>query len=187
MNEFAREWGFFETPFHIEHTVEKVREFTESIGKDGKWMGEPIEGFVVRCYVKDGLASGDRDAPPYPPGASFFFKVKYDEPYMTYRDWREITKMVLGDRSPPKSKLRRPESTLYLEWVREEIERRPRVGVERSHGRALCPFIPPDPPDVVVGDHRARPLVAVVNLRGGHNEAVAGQPLARPFDRTGGG
>lgn len=123
VNEFAREWGLFETPFHVEQTVEKVRAFTDSVGQDGKWKGEPIEGFVVRCYVKDGMTSGDRDAPPYPPGSSFFFKVKYDEPYMMYRDWREITKVVLGGRAPPQSKLRRAESRLYLDWVKEEIKR----------------------------------------------------------------
>ena len=66
---------------------------------------------------------------PYPAGSSFFFKVKYDEPYMMYRDWREITKTLLGAKVPirdvsiPKSKLRRPESKVYLNWVRDEILR----------------------------------------------------------------
>lgn len=123
VNAFAREWGFLETPYHTEETVEKVRELTDAVGKSGKWKGEPIEGFVVRCYVKDGISPTEANAPPYPAGSSFFFKIKYDEPYMMYRDWREITRVVLNGKPVAQSKLRRVESRVYLEWVSKAIER----------------------------------------------------------------
>jgi tRNA ligase len=117
---FARQWGFIPTAYTTLDTVARVREFTQEISKTGKWNGQPIEGFVVRTHIADtpsspgtpsevlnvpgetGGGSGgrrarqDRDAPPYPPRSSFFFKVKFDEPYMMYRDWREITKSILA-------------------------------------------------------------------------------------------
>ena len=64
---------------------------------------------------------------PYAPGASFFFKVKFDEPYLMYRDWREATKTLLA-KGPAagnvaKAKLRRAETRLYVDWVCAEIKR----------------------------------------------------------------
>jgi tRNA ligase len=47
---------------------------------------------------------------------------------MMYRDWREVTKMLLSTKGPlhsakiPKSKLKRPETKLYMKWVTEEIK-----------------------------------------------------------------
>ncbi|KAF8588174.1 hypothetical protein K439DRAFT_1613751 [Ramaria rubella] len=148
---FAREWGFIPTLYTSLNTVAQVREFTQDVGRTGKWNGQPIEGFVVRTRIADtpsapinvsdvlnvaGEKTGgrgrrardDRDAPPYPPGSSFFFKVKFDEPYMMYRDWREVTKSLLTAKAGAqprisKAKLNRPETRLYKEWVEGEIKR----------------------------------------------------------------
>ena len=103
--EFAREWGFIEMPYLTLGSVKEVREFTEECSKTGSWKGEAIEGFVVRTRVRAGASqnetSGDarKSAPPYPAGSGLFFKVKFDEPYMMYRDFREITKVLLGSKS----------------------------------------------------------------------------------------
>lgn len=94
----------------------------------------------MRCHVVDSLSAKAMDVPPYPPGSSFFFKVKYDEPYMMYRDWREITKVLLSkqlDANIPKSKLRRPESLLYLNWVREEIRKNPAQFKDYTKGHGI--------------------------------------------------
>lgn len=126
---FAREWGFIETAWHTVESVADVKAFSKEVAKTGKWNGQAIEGFVVRCHVAQETGEDKRSAPPYPPGSSFFFKVKYDEPYMMYRDWREITKMLLSakgsleDVKIPKSKLRRPETKTYIDWVKGEIKR----------------------------------------------------------------
>jgi tRNA ligase len=119
---FAAEWGFIKTKSVELGSIKEVREFAAEAGKKGEWEDEPVEGFVVRGRVGGVLAEGGeegraegkapRNAPPYPPGASFFFKIKFDEPYMMYRDWREVTKMLLGMRKkgastptpPPKNK-----------------------------------------------------------------------------------
>ena len=110
-------------------SIQEVKRFTAEVAETGKWEGEAIEGFVVRTQVTEPPAGGDHPVPPYPPGSSFFFKVKFDEPYMMYRDWREVTKILLGTKGPlsgarlPKAKLKRPETKLYAKWVTEEIGR----------------------------------------------------------------
>ncbi|TCD71017.1 hypothetical protein EIP91_000515 [Steccherinum ochraceum] len=127
---FAREWGFIPTKSTVLPSIAEVKSFTEEIGKSGEWNGEALEGFVVRTHVSaqpptKGSASADQS--PYAPGSSFFFKVKFDEPYMMYRDWREVTKILLSKgavmANVPKSKLRRKETKVYAEWVIREIQR----------------------------------------------------------------
>lgn len=88
-----------------------------------------IEGFVVRSTVRDTGSSHADSKPPYPPGTPFFFKVKFDEPYLLYRTWREVTRAMLpliknpgGDeeekiRKRVKSKTKRPEVAVYVNWV----------------------------------------------------------------------
>lgn len=133
---FAKEWGFIETPVITLQTPEEVRDFTDNVGKTGIWNGQAVEGFVVRTKVAhiDSLRvpkSRDSTSPPYPPGSDYFFKIKFDEPYMTYRDWREITRAILVARNKkiaprvPSSKLRRQESFAYKDWVQKDIERDP--------------------------------------------------------------
>ena len=101
------------------------------VGETGVWEGEALEGFVVRTVVAGRPADGNRSASlsPYESGSSFFFKIKFDEPYMMYRDWREVTKILLGTKGPlsgarlPKSKLKRPETIQYVKWIKGEIGR----------------------------------------------------------------
>ncbi|KAI0747221.1 RNA ligase-domain-containing protein [Daedaleopsis nitida] len=126
---FAKEWGFIVTVSTVLHTIPEVKSFTEEVGRSGSWNGEALEGFVVRTHVTDPPTKGGKpaSASPYPVGSSFFFKVKFDEPYLMYRDWREVTKTLLS-KGPnvgnvPKGKLRRPETKLYVQWVCDEIKR----------------------------------------------------------------
>ncbi|KAI0303896.1 RNA ligase-domain-containing protein [Russula brevipes] len=135
VDKFAREWGFIVTVSHELSSVTEVQAFTEEIGRSGKWNGEALEGFVVRTTVRRPPTNGKNahaDASPYPPGSSFFFKIKFDEPYMMYRDWREITKSLLlrGESAKlPKAKMKRPETKTYVEWVKK------RSSVIRSSSR----------------------------------------------------
>ncbi|KAF8257890.1 RNA ligase-domain-containing protein [Lactarius quietus] len=136
LDAFAREWGFIPTPSFELPSVHEVRTFTDEVGRSGTWNGEALEGFVVRTTVR----SSTSDAPPpYVDGSSFFFKVKFDEPYMMYRDWREITKAILsrGDGAKlPKSKMARAETKVYVKWVREDIKEHPELfeGYTKGHG-----------------------------------------------------
>ncbi|KAF8320353.1 hypothetical protein DL93DRAFT_2073938 [Clavulina sp. PMI_390] len=86
--------------------------------------------------------------PPYPAGSDYFFKIKFDEPYLMYRAWREITKVILtakskkppvsgSDISIPKSRVARPESRLYRNWVEKEIDARPEDFAEYAKGKGI--------------------------------------------------
>ncbi|KAJ6595037.1 RNA ligase [Mycena vulgaris] len=148
---FAAEWGFIPTESTELPTLADVRAFTDDVGRTGAWNGVPVEGFVVRTRVAPPLPNATpRAAPPYPPGATLFFKVKFDEPYMMYRDWREVTKALLNMRSRtgasgdamkvqklPKTKMRRPETKAYAHWVIEEIRRHPVAFAEYSDNKGI--------------------------------------------------
>jgi tRNA ligase len=141
VDEFAREWGFIVTASFELPSISKVKAFTEEVGRSGKWNNEALEGFVVRTTVSLPPTKGSTpaDASPYSPGSSFFFKVKFDEPYMMYRDWREITKSILskGESAKlPKNKMARPETKTYVAWVKGEIKRNPSLfeGYTKGHG-----------------------------------------------------
>lgn len=140
---FAREWGFIVTLSTVLHSVPEVKAFTEEVGRTGSWNGEALEGFVVRTHVTTPPTKGDKpsSASPYSHGSSFFFKVKFDEPYLMYRDWREVTKMLLS-KGPapgnlPKNKLRRPETKLYVDWVCNEIKRDKEQFNDFTKGRGI--------------------------------------------------
>lgn len=141
VDSFAEEWGFIKTRTHIVNSIEEVREFTSHIGEVGEWEGEAVEGFVVRTHVtkRNKTAKGHF---PYTSGSSFFFKIKFDEPYMMYRDWREMTKKLLSPKSTlqasslPKGKMKRKETQVYVNWVIEEIrkDRKQFDGYTKGHG-----------------------------------------------------
>lgn len=107
-------------------------DLTHACAETGEWNGEAVEGFVVRTRIIEPPTSrkgkGKNIAiSPYNVGSSFFFKVRYVEPYKMYRDWREITESLLSTKNPmtpsvlPKSKMGRAETKLYVKWVIEEI------------------------------------------------------------------
>ncbi|KAF9226083.1 hypothetical protein BS17DRAFT_776626 [Gyrodon lividus] len=142
---FAEEWGFLKTETKTLDTIQEVKAFTDEIAKTGKWNGDALEGFVVRTHIidpKPGSASLDK-RPPYSTGSSFFFKVKFDEPYMMYRDWREVTKALLStkgslnDAKLPKSKMKRKETQIYLKWVKNEIQTNRDAFKGYAHGKGI--------------------------------------------------
>lgn len=51
----------------------------------------------MRAHIVEPLSGEDtRSATPYAPGSTFFFELKFSEPYMVYRDWREMAKKLLS-------------------------------------------------------------------------------------------
>ena len=76
--------------------IQDWREEAAEVGKTGSLHGEPIEGFVVRTTMPQTYAS-DAPRPPYAPGQVWFYKIKFDEPYLMYRDWRELTRTMLKE------------------------------------------------------------------------------------------
>lgn len=121
VSSFAKDWGFIPTSYTIFPSVLAVKTYCETVQatggveeKDGSIT--PVEGFVVRGSKKGGA-----------PGEPFFWKVKYDDPYLMYREWRELTRKLLSaypdlDGVNP-NKLRNEQSRLYLWWVKREMEK----------------------------------------------------------------
>ncbi|KAF8893696.1 RNA ligase-domain-containing protein [Gymnopilus junonius] len=141
VDEFAEQWGFIKTPSKVVNSVKEVKDFTTACAENGEWNGESVEGFVVRTHVTEPPTATDKgkgkagsqgsSRSPYEAGSSFFFKVKFDEPYMMYRDWREVTKTLLSKGlSPsnlPRSKMKRAETKLdiaarekFLAWMKSK-------------------------------------------------------------------
>lgn len=104
-----------------------------------------IEGFVARSTVKD--APKAVSSPPYLPGAPFFFKIKFEEPYLLYRQFRETTRALLPlltKLSPEKeadlwkkirSRTRRPEVGVYAEWCGRKMKQAP--GLFKNYERGV--------------------------------------------------
>ena len=119
----------------------------------GIWNREAIEGFVVRTHLVDYpswlVDYPSWDATPYKPGSTHFFKVKFDEPYMMYRDWREITKKLLSTKGPidhvstPKNKMKRSETKVYvrcLDWLASEEGKEGIKTVEEGETKGVKTF-----------------------------------------------
>lgn len=81
----------------------------------------PIEGFVVR-----GKKVGGEE------GEAFFWKVKYDEPYLMYREWREVTRKILDHARNEKARIAH-----YIEKGQKNQE--PGTGLDRPEATVL-PF-----------------------------------------------
>ncbi|WFD32720.1 RNA ligase (ATP) [Malassezia sp. CBS 17886] len=99
--EFAARWGFFPVHFVQFSSLAEVDKFAAQVAETGSLHGEPIEGFVVRTQVpKRPLAAAPGVVPPpYRAGQTWFYKIKFDEPYLMYRDWRELTRTMLRDKA----------------------------------------------------------------------------------------
>jgi tRNA ligase len=124
------------------NSIAEVESFTDKIAETGKWNGEAVEGFVVRTHVMEPVDQSS-GASPYPAGSTLFFKVKFDEPYMMYRDWREITKMLLSSKGPlnqsrvSATRMKRPETRLYVKWVIKEIQTDRKPFEEYTKGKGI--------------------------------------------------
>ncbi|GAA5824856.1 hypothetical protein JCM11251_005368 [Rhodosporidiobolus azoricus] len=132
---FAKEWGMIPTPFTTFPSVPAVKTYCDNVreaggveGPDGKLV--PVEGFVVRGHRKGGEK-----------GEAFFWKVKYDEPYLMYREWRELTRKLLSAYpnldTVTLSKVRNEESRLYVWWVKREMERSHAWFDPWKHGKGI--------------------------------------------------
>jgi tRNA ligase len=89
--------------------------------------GRAVEGFVVRC--KRGHGELEKD---------FFFKVKYDDPYLMFREWRELTKKILT-KSGAKDGLRFTYklSKEYVDWLQDSMKQHPQWFVDYNKGRGI--------------------------------------------------
>ncbi|KAG7192440.1 uncharacterized protein KQ657_001841 [Scheffersomyces spartinae] len=78
---FATEWGFKSVRYVTLDTVEQTLQLLDECAKTGTYNGREAEGFVIRCYRKEDLSD-------------YFFKFKFKEPYLFYRQLREVAKKL---------------------------------------------------------------------------------------------
>ncbi|EDO15454.1 hypothetical protein Kpol_463p3 [Vanderwaltozyma polyspora DSM 70294] len=83
--EFSDIFGFKKTDYISNADIHLLRKFLEDKATTGTYEGKEIEGFVVRSHLKN--------------GADLFFKYKFEEPYLMYRQWREVTKDYIQNRT----------------------------------------------------------------------------------------
>lgn len=115
VNKFSELFGFQKTEYFVEENIESALQFFEEASKTGMYHGVEIEGFVIRCHNDLGR---------------FFWKYKFEEPYLMYREWREATKKLLklGSLDDAAFNLYNAITRDYLQFANDIIQKRPIVG-----------------------------------------------------------
>ena len=119
VHQFANEWGFRKAQYVIKEDIDTVRSFLEGCAKTGSWDGRDTEGFVIRCEYQESHRKGHFH--------NWFFKYKFEEPYLMYRQWRECTKAIISGKAP-KYKKHKKITEEYLNYARRQLAKTPGLG-----------------------------------------------------------
>lgn len=124
VHKFADTWGFKKAKYLMKDTLAEVKEFLDKCAETGAWDGRDTEGFVVRC--KTTYNGNERD---------WFFKYKFEEPYLMYRQWREATRAVISAK-PPRFKKHQAITEQYLHYARKQLAKDPTLAdrFNQNHG-----------------------------------------------------
>lgn len=124
VHDFASAYGFKKIDYFTKHDIVSLRRYLEECAKVGSYKNKEIEGFVIRCKNKDGSA--------------FFFKFKFEEPYLMYRQWREATKKYIDTKSRVFSfKKHRFITNKYLDFVIPLLDQNPTLCEEYMRDRGI--------------------------------------------------
>ncbi|KAB8291278.1 hypothetical protein EYC80_009964 [Monilinia laxa] len=123
---FAAEWGFKKTDFLVMDDIKVAKSFLDQVAETGSYQGRDIEGFVIRCKART------RSSESY---SDWFFKYKFEEPYLMYRQWRECTKALISEK-PPRFRKHVKITEEYLLFARKRLAEDPKLGKEyaQNHG-----------------------------------------------------
>jgi tRNA ligase len=107
--------------------VNQVKEFLEQVAETGAHNGRDVEGFVIRCKMTHN--------PDQKPFQDWFFKYKFEEPYLLYRQWREATKALIGGKTP-RYKKHKAITEEYLLYARKRLAADRTLGTlyNQNHG-----------------------------------------------------
>ncbi|KAF9873716.1 fungal tRNA ligase adenylyltransferase [Colletotrichum karsti] len=124
---FGDTWGFKQVGLILMDDINEVKKFLEEVAETGAHGGRDVEGFVIRCKE-----SYKPESVPY---RDWFFKYKFEEPYLMYRQWRECTKAMISGR-PPKYKKHVKITEEYLLYARRRLQADPKLGqlYNQNHG-----------------------------------------------------
>lgn len=125
VDQFADQWGFKKTTYIIKNELADVKSFLDQTAESGSYDGRDTEGFVIRCQSKAHTGQWH----------DWFFKYKFEEPYLMYRQWRECTKSVIAGRQP-KIKKHKKITEEYLVFARRQLHANPSLGraYNSNHG-----------------------------------------------------
>ena len=126
VQEFAAEWGFRKTDFLIKKDIQSTKKFLDEVAESGSYNGRDVEGFVIRCKSRGNISNSYAD---------WFFKYKFEEPYLMYRQWRECTKALIAGKVPRMRKnIKITEE--YLLYARTQLAKNSRLSKDyvRNHG-----------------------------------------------------
>ncbi|KAI5862490.1 tRNA ligase [Durotheca rogersii] len=131
VHQFAEEWGFRKIGLQLFDDVNSVKSFLETVAETGSHDGRPVEGFVIRCKM-----STDPDKKPF---TDWFFKYKFEEPYLMYRQWRECTKAMIAGETP---KIRKHVKITqeYLAYARKRLAADPKLGKAYQANHGIIPL-----------------------------------------------
>ncbi|KAH7368226.1 tRNA ligase [Plectosphaerella cucumerina] len=124
---FADAWGFKKVDLKIMDDIHEVKKFLDEVAESGAHDGRDVEGFVIRCRE-----SYNPEVQPY---RDWFFKYKFEEPYLMYRQWRECTKAMISGKTP-KFKKHIQITEEYLLYARKRLHEDPNLGAlyQANHG-----------------------------------------------------
>ncbi|KAF3929276.1 hypothetical protein AA313_de0206877 [Arthrobotrys entomopaga] len=124
---FADDWGFRKIEVFDKETPQELKTFLEGVAETGEWNGRAVEGFVIRCKARYGSSDTKWH--------DWFFKYKFEEPYLMYRQWREVTKAMLSGKQP-KIKKHKAITEQYLQYARDQVRKNPSLGqaFQQNHG-----------------------------------------------------
>ncbi|KAI8319941.1 hypothetical protein GQ54DRAFT_298981 [Martensiomyces pterosporus] len=117
----AEEFGFFATQYFSFDSLGEGRALADKVRDSHVLDGRAIEGFVVRCKLVGS------ECP-------FMFKIKYDEPYLMFREWREVTNRILSDK-PFKTTYGLTKQ--YVAWVKQQVKENPQDFEEFKKQRGI--------------------------------------------------
>ncbi|KAF2266906.1 tRNA ligase-like protein [Lojkania enalia] len=115
VDKFADEWGMKKVMYVMEDDIDEVHRFLDKVAETGNYAGRDTEGFVIRCQARE------NESAPY---VDWFFKYKFEEPYLMYRQWRECTKSMIAGK-PPRYKKHEKITKEYLDFARRRFMEQP--------------------------------------------------------------
>ena len=127
VHQFADEWGFKKAQYLMKDDVDSMRNFLSNCAETGSYAGRDTEGFVIRCRRKVHVSGSNYQ--------DWFFKYKFEEPYLMYRQWRECTKAIINGK-PPRYKKHKQITEQYLQYARRQLANDHSLGkaYQRNHG-----------------------------------------------------
>ena len=127
VHEFADMWGFKKAQYLIKDDIDSMKTFLSDCAETGSYAGRDTEGFVIRCRRKESSKGGNYH--------NWFFKYKFEEPYLMYRQWREATKALISGK-PPRFKKHKQITEQYLQYARRQLAKDSSIGkaYNQNHG-----------------------------------------------------